>query len=140
MPIWAKWVLQVSVATLIRMTILWQLHPRLTRFSEWPHSLNWVSAVHILSWSFVWFTWLDKYIIYRIHLIATPGFYFSKWVFGWGSIQKNPSKSGLFDQKVGVYSRKTPKTGLFTLPGDLFKSGAAIKRMQYCNDIFVIMQ
>ena len=21
---------------------------------------------------------------YRIHLIATPGFYFSKWVFGWG--------------------------------------------------------
>jgi len=42
----------------------------------------------------------------------------------------NPSKSGLFDQKVGVYSRKTPKTGLFTLPGDLFKSGAAIKRIR----------
>ena len=57
-----------------------------------------------------------------------------------GVNSKNPSKRGLFDQKVGVYSRKTPKTGLFTLPGDLFKSGAAIKRMQYCNDIFVIMQ
>ena len=25
---------------------------------------------------------------------------------------KNPSKSGLFDQKMGFYSRKTPKTGL----------------------------
>ena len=24
---------------------------------------------------------------------------------------KNPSKSGLFDQKMGFYSRKTPKTG-----------------------------
>ena len=54
---------------------------------------------------------------YRIRFIATPGFYFSKWVFGWGSIQKIPQ----------VYSRKTPKTGLFTLPGALFKSGAAIK-------------
>ena len=27
------------------------------------------------------------------------------------------------NQKVGVYSRKTPKTGLFTFPGALFKSG-----------------
>ena len=35
------------------------------------------------------------------------------WV---GVNSKNPSKSGLFDQKVGVYSRKTTKTGLFTLP------------------------
>ena len=29
---------------------------------------------------------------YLIRLIATPGFYFSKWVFGWGSIQKIPEK------------------------------------------------
>ena len=27
------------------------------------------------------------------------------------------------NQKVGVYSRKTPKTGLFTFPAALFKSG-----------------
>ena len=25
---------------------------------------------------------------YRIRLIATPGLYFSKWIFGWGSVQK----------------------------------------------------
>ena len=36
---------------------------------------------------------------------------------------KNPSKSGLFEKKVGVYLRKNPKTGLFTLPGAQFKSG-----------------
>ena len=48
-----------------------------------------------------------------------------------GVNSKNPSKSGLFDQKVGVYSRKTPKTGLFTLPGAIFKSGAALKRIWY---------
>ena len=36
------------------------------------------------------------------------------WV---GVNSKNPSKSGLFDQKVGVYSRKTPKTGLFNYLG-----------------------
>ena len=56
---------------------------------------------------------------YCIHDIAALEFYFSIWVFGWGSIQKIP-------QKVGVYSRHTPKTGLFTLPRALFKSGAAI--------------
>ena len=50
------------------------------------------------------------------------------WV---GVNSKNPLKSGLFDQKVGVYSRKTPKTGLFTLPGALFKSGAAMTRIRY---------
>ena len=44
---------------------------------------------------------------------------------------KNPSKSGLFEQKVGVYSRNTPKTRLFTLPGALFKNGAGISRIRY---------
>ena len=65
---------------------------------------------------------------YRIRFNAALGFYFSIWVFEWGSIKKkNTSNSGLFDQKVGFFSRKTPKTGLFTLPGVLFKSGAALK-------------
>ena len=27
-----------------------------------------------------------RYFIYRIRAVRTPGFYFSKWVFGWGSI------------------------------------------------------
>ena len=60
---------------------------------------------------------------YRIRDITGPGFYFSIWVFGWESIQKIP-------QNVGVYSRKPPKTGLFTLLGALFKSGAVISRIR----------
>ena len=58
------------------------------------------------------------------------GSFFSIWVFGWGSIHKSPKK-WLFQQKVGVYSTKTPKTRLFTLPGALFKSGAALARIRY---------
>ena len=50
------------------------------------------------------------------------------WV---GVNSKNPLKSGLFQQKVGVSSRKPPKTRLFTLPGALFKSGAALARIRY---------
>ena len=42
----------------------------------------------------------------------------------WGGLNsKNPSKSGLFDQKVGVYSRKTQKTGLFNSRVGLQSSG-----------------
>ena len=59
----------------------------------------------------------------------------SFWV---GVNSKNPSKSGLFGQKVGVYSRKTPKTGLFTLPGALFKSGAALTRIRYLCNMYII--
>ena len=32
---------------------------------------------------------------------------------------------------MGFYSRKKPKTGLFTLPGALFKSGVALARIRY---------
>ena len=42
---------------------------------------------------------------------------------------KNPSKKGLLEQKVGVYSRKPKKTGLLTLSGALFKSGVALKQI-----------
>ena len=48
-----------------------------------------------------------------------------------GVNSKNPLKSGLFDQKVGFFLRKTTKTGHFTLPGALFKSGAALARIRY---------
>ena len=64
-------------------------------------------------------------------LDCNPRILFFKMGFWVGFNSKNPSNSGLFDQKVGVYSRKTPKTGLFTLPGVLFKSGAALKRIRY---------
>ena len=62
---------------------------------------------------------------YRIHVNAAlrPEVLFFNMGFWVGVNSKNPLKSGLFDQKVGVYSLKTPKTGLFTLPGALFKSG-----------------
>ena len=77
----------------------------------------------ILSYS----SWLD----YRICLIESPGFYFSKWILGEVQFKKS-LKSGLFNnKKVGFYSRKTPKTGLFTLPGALFKSGVVIKPIRY---------
>ena len=42
-----------------------------------------------------------------------------------------PSKSGLFNNKSAVIFEKTPKTGLFTLPGALFKSGVALARIRY---------
>ena len=56
-------------------------------------------------------------------LDCNPRVLFFKMGFWVGVNSKNASKSGLFDQKVGVYSRKTPKTGLFTFSGTLFKSG-----------------
>ena len=52
-------------------------------------------------------------------LDCNPRVLFFKMSFWVGVNSKNPSKSGLFHQNVGVYSRKTPKTGPFTLPGAL---------------------
>ena len=42
---------------------------------------------------------------------------------------KDPSKSGLFDQKMGFYSRKTPKTGILKRGEGLFKSEAVSIQM-----------
>ena len=50
-------------------------------------------------------------------LDCNPRVLFFKMSFWVGVNSKNPSKSGLFDQKVGVYSRKTTKTGLFNFLG-----------------------
>ena len=61
---------------------------------------------------------------------CSPGVLFFNMGFWVGVNSKNPPKSGLFKQKVGVYSRKTPKTRLFTLPGAQFKSGAAMTRIR----------
>ena len=62
---------------------------------------------------------------------CSPGVLFFNMGFWVGVNSKNPLKSGLFQQKVGVSSRKPPKTRLFTLPGALFKSGAALARIRY---------
>ena len=48
---------------------------------------------------------------------------------------KNPTKRGLFDQKMGVYSRKSPKTGLLKRGEVIFKSGALLERIRYLNEI-----
>ena len=50
-------------------------------------------------------------------LDCNPRVLFFKMGFWVGVNSKNASKSGLFDQKVGVYSRKTPKAGLFNFLG-----------------------
>ena len=62
---------------------------------------------------------------------CNPGVVFFKMGFWVRFNLKNPSKSGLFNKKVGFYSRKPKKTGLFTLPGALFKSGVALERIRY---------
>ena len=46
---------------------------------------------------------------------------------------KNPSKRGLFDQKMGFYSRKSPKTGLLKRGEVIFKSGAVLERIRYLS-------
>ena len=46
---------------------------------------------------------------YRIRLIATPGFYFSKWVFGWGLIQKILQKVDFLTKKWGFIQEKPQK-------------------------------
>jgi hypothetical protein len=51
-----------------------------------------------------------------------------------GEVQfKKSLKSGLFnnDKKVGSIREKNPKTGLFTLPWALFKSGVALALIWY---------
>ena len=47
-------------------------------------------------------------MMYRIRLIATPGFYFSKWVFGWGSIWKIPEKVDFLTKKWG-FNQENPQ-------------------------------
>ena len=71
---------------------------------------------------FNWENFENYNIPYLRH--CSPGVLFFNMGFWVGVNSKNPPKSGLFKQKV--YSRKTPKTRLFTLPGAQFKSGAAM--------------
>ena len=40
---------------------------------------------------------------------AAPGFYFSKWIFGWGSIQNIPQKVDFLAKKWGFIQEKPQK-------------------------------
>ena len=46
---------------------------------------------------------------YRICLIASPGCYFSKWVFGWGLIKKILQKVDFLTKKWGFIQEKPQK-------------------------------
>ena len=46
---------------------------------------------------------------YRIRSNAAPGFYFSIWVFGWGSIQMIPQKVDFLTKKWGFIQEKPQK-------------------------------
>ena len=48
-------------------------------------------------------------ITYRIRLNAAPGFYFSKWIFGWGSIQNISQKVDFLAKKWGFIQEKPQK-------------------------------
>ena len=75
---------------------------------------------------------------YRIRLIATPGLYFSKQVFGWGSIQKIPEKVDFLTKKWGFIQEKPQKQdfshylGLYSRVG-LQSSGYGI-HMHICPE------
>ena len=49
------------------------------------------------------------WFVYRIRSKAAPGFYFSIWVFGWGSIQKIPQKVDFLTKKWGFIQEKPQK-------------------------------
>ena len=61
----------------------------------------------------------------------TDHWYFSKWVLGDVQFKKSLKKWAFRQTKSGVLFEKTPKTGLFKLPGALFKSGVALEQIRY---------
>ena len=73
---------------------------------------------------------LILYFCIQYPLDINPGVLFFKIDFWVGVYSKIPFKKWTFYPKTRVYSRKIPKTGLFILPGAVFKIGAAIKRMR----------
>ena len=65
----------------------------------------------------------SKYIHIPYPLEYNHGVVFFNMSFWVRFNSKNPTKRGLFDQKMGVYSRKSPKTGLLKRGEVIFKSG-----------------
>ena len=61
-------------------------------------------------------------------LLQPRGFIFENGFLGEVQFKKF-FKKWTFQQKSGVLFKKTPKTGLFTLLGALFKSGVALARI-----------
>ena len=73
-------------------------------------------------------------IAYRIRSSITTGLYFSKWVFGWGSIQKIPQKVDFLTKKWGSIQEKPQKQDfwkVFSRGEVIFKSGAVLERIRY---------
>ena len=62
-----------------------------------------------LEWKGIVDEFIFTFTSYRIGSIKTPGFYFSKWVFGWGSIDILPAWGCnwdgvlLIDQKINIW-------------------------------------
>ena len=75
---------------------------------------------------------------YHIRLIATPGFYFSKWVFGWGSIQKMPQKVDFLTKKWGFIQENPQKLdfshylGLYSRVGQHYCRCGITKVQLFC--------
>ena len=61
--------------------------------------------------AFIWWCNIIKsqLLTYRIHFNAMPGFYFSKWFFGWGLIQNIPQKVDFLAKKWGFIQEKPQK-------------------------------
>ena len=76
--------------------------------------LKYLSSNHIISTLFYWVT-IEQFLIQFL-----------------GKVQfKKSLKKWTFPQKSGVLFEKAPKTGLFTLPGPLFKSGVVLAQIRY---------
>ena len=75
-----------------------------------------------------------SYFIFEIHIYVpyprqcSPGFYFSIWVFGWGSIQKIPQKEEFFSKKWGFIQEKPQKLDFSHYLGLYSRVG-----LQYCG-------
>ena len=74
---------------------------------------------------------------YRIRLIATPGFYFSKWVFGWGLIQKILQKVDFLTKKWGFIQEKPQKQDFSISWGSIQEWGCNQADTVFCSDDFI---
>ena len=74
---------------------------------------------------------LGALCIYRIRVIAAPGFYFSIWVFGWGTIQKIPQKVVFLSQKWGFIQEKPQKLYFSITWGSIQEWGSNIADIVY---------
>ena len=84
----------------------WKLSPSLKAVCWWDHNFSrLVSQNWRFDWKFLvkitYYNMVDSVpitlVTYRIGSIWAPGFYFSKWIFGWGSIDIWPTWGCIWD-------------------------------------------